>query len=614
MRAPAAPLLGAALCALVAACASSTASPGGVPTDGSAGRDGGGGGDAGVTCQVNILPVLPISFDTVVAAPGARLRVQGDLTGPPPSSVSWTWSATFADGTPVAVTQVGAAPSLVELPIDRPGSYTIAVEVGGLGRCAGRRNVVAANPKGNLASYRFRFTPPPSGDPTQDRDMQVIGGTPTGGNVIVLDQGMVVPFDTRDATTGQPTAAYLRLTDPAGSLVVEGRTTAAGPPVKLRLPSGTFDVLVVPDGDLAPLLLPGKRPADLAGAGPLMLGKGEPVAGRVLNGAGPVAGANVVLRAGTLPSTLVTTKGDGAFTLHAAAGTYAATVTWPLPGSSPSTLEAVLPPAPGLGVPSGGVAGLDIQIGSYETASLNLLVNVGTRVMFESSSSLDGLVGFTAGGQTSQAAARVRGEVVPIGDGTVTVPGLPAASYRVTVVPDPSGSDAITGLDVALAAGNNPRRTVAMSPKVSLSGNLLPSADAAGILLTAVDVTGDLPLAISGMTAAQGMFALAVSPARSYMLRVRPSPDQPLAPTVVAPFVVGAGGLALANQKVPLALLYAGEVRDHSAQNGSPATLVQVFCLASAASCADPDTPVAETVTASDGSFSLRLPDPGVTP
>jgi hypothetical protein len=50
---------------------------------------------------------------------------------------------------------------------------------------------------------------------------------------------------------------------------------------------------------------------------------------------------------------------------------------------------------------------------------------------------------------------------------------------------------------------------------------------------------------------------------------------------------------------------------DHSVQ-GIDRALIQVFCIASSPDCADTETPIAETVTVSDGSFQLLLPDPGV--
>jgi hypothetical protein len=638
-RAPTSGHAGAALALALAlaACSGASSAAGGPGRGGSGGGTGSGGsagGDAGAHCQVNILPVIPTSFDGLTAAPGARLRVSGSVTGLPPGNFSWTWTATFADGTPVPVTMVGVTPSLVELPIDQPGSYTIEVMLDGSLPCEGRRTVVAARAGGKLGSFRFRFVPPSDGDPVQEQEVQVVGGTPSGGNVIVLEAGTLVPVDTRDATTGQPAPAYVRFTDPSSGLVFETRAGTGAGAAHVRLPSATFQVLVVPDGDLAPILLAGKRPADLAGMATLSLARGEPVSGTVRDARGPVAGAHVVLHAGALPSTMATTGAAGTFTLRAAAGsTYAATVTVPLAGAATAgaadggagldpgapMLEAVLPATDGVTVPSGGVAGVDVAIGAYAPAALDLkiqptttpaTVETGTHALVLSVA-LDSLVTFAVGGQTRPASARARADLAPAADGSLAAANLPPASYHVTVVPGPDMPDAITAADLALPLAGAAPQPLPLIGKVSMSGRLLPTASAGDIALTAIDVTGDLPFAIPGATGADGMFAIAVSPERTYNLRARPGPDRALAPAVFASFAVAATPLTVGDQTMPAALLYAGQVRDHSALNGSPSTLVQVFCLEGAAGCDDPNTALAETVTASDGSFALSLPDPG---
>jgi hypothetical protein len=616
----------------VAACSGSSASSGGGGRGGSGGGTGAGGSptDAAAHCQVNILPVIPTSFDGLTAAAGARLRVSGDVTGLPPGNFTWVWTATFADGTPVPVTMVGVTPSLVEMPIDQPGSYTIEVMLDGSLPCEGRRTVVAARAGGKLASFRFRFVPPSDGDPVQEQEVQVVGGTPSGGNVIVLEAGTLVPIDTRDATTGQPAPAYVRFTDPSSGLVFETRAGTSAGAAEVRLPSATFQVLVVPDGDLAPTLLAGKRPSDLAGMGALALARGEPVSGTVSDAHGPVAGAHVVLRAGALPSTMATTGAAGTFTLHAAAGsTYAATVTVPLAGAASAgagaadggvgtdpgapMLDAMLPDTDGISVPQGGVAGVDVTIGNYTPAALDLKlmsaqgsVEAGTHALVKSLA-VDGLVMFAVGGQTRPASTYARADLVPAADGSLSAANLPPAAYDVTVVPGPDMPDAITATALTLPLTGTTPQALPLSQKVSMSGRLLPTVSAGNIALTAIDRTGDLPFAIPGATGADGMFAIAVSPNRKYALLARPGPNGALAPAVFTPIDTSMP----ISEQMPPALLYAGQVRDHSAVNGSPSTLVQVFCLEGTAGCNDPSTALAETVTASDGTFSLSLPDPG---
>jgi hypothetical protein len=75
--------------------------------------------------------------------------------------------------------------------------------------------------------------------------------------------------------------------------------------------------------------------------------------------------------------------------------------------------------------------------------------------------------------------------------------------------------------------------------------------------------------------------------------------------------IVESADMTVADQRMPAALLYAGTVVDHSLQ-GVAGALLQVFCLAGSAGCADGEAPLAETVSRSDGHFDLWLPDPGL--
>jgi hypothetical protein len=62
------------------------------------------------------------------------------------------------------------------------------------------------------------------------------------------------------------------------------------------------------------------------------------------------------------------------------------------------------------------------------------------------------------------------------------------------------------------------------------------------------------------------------------------------------------------------ALLYGRTLTSDQMSGGVGDVLVQVFCLATSPGCTDPETPIAETVSRSDGYFQVMLPDPGVTP
>jgi hypothetical protein len=95
-------------------------------------------------------------------------------------------------------------------------------------------------------------------------------------------------------------------------------------------------------------------------------------------------------------------------------------------------------------------------------------------------------------------------------------------------------------------------------------------------------------------------------------LRALPRVGATLANATFPPFAVSNAAPPVQDRTMPPALLYAGRVVDPSLQ-GVGAALVQAFCRAADSGC-DPAVPVAETVTRSDGTFRLMLPDPDGTP
>jgi hypothetical protein len=206
----------------------------------------------------------------------------------------------------------------------------------------------------------------------------------------------------------------------------------------------------------------------------------------------------------------------------------------------------------------------------------------------------------------------VRRSLHPATDGTVSTGGVPPSNYVMTVFPASAMStDAVTTMPLDLTTPPTQPMPMSLSKKVTLMGRLLPAAEAWGTQLVALDADG-LPIVSQGSVAADGSFALAVSPGRSYQLQAVPGPDQALARASFSTTEVPAGGLAGQDHDMPAALLFAGRVVDPSLQ-GVGTALVQAFCLASAA-CEYPSVPVAETITRSDGTFQLMLPDPGGTP
>jgi hypothetical protein len=611
----------------------------------------GAGGTGGTgNCSIAISALVPSSFDGLQAGASLRLRVQGAVSGRTPDVFSWSWSAVFADGEEVPVSSpIPAQPSIAEIPVDRAGTYTLHAELvagggasaaagggGGSGgnssgpKCSGDRTVPVAAVGGRLASFRLRVTPPAaSGLPAQEMERQVTGGTASGGNALALAPGITVPLDVRSEgsdASNQALAAYVRLTDVASGAVLEGRSATAGL-ASLRVPPGMYEMLVVPDGDVAPALFPA-RSAGLLAASPAVMDAGVAVTGHVVDATGAgVAGVTVALRAGALPSTRAVSDAGGAFQVRARPGTFGVTVVSPLPGG---TLEATLPEAGGLTL-AAGAAPLDLRIALAAVTPARAQITVAAaaasslgaaaRVTLQSAAPVDpaATLSVGAGGPPLAMSGLVRASFTPASGGQVVADGLPRAAYVVTVYPgDASTEDALTVATVDLSQAKS---TVTLARKVMMHGKLLPAASAGGARVLAVD-DGGLPVAAAADAGSDGTYAIAVSPLRSYALRALPRPDQPLARTLFPPVDVGSADVDLAARSMPSALRWSGRVLDPSV-NGVGGALVQAFCTPSssssetsplAGSCADLTVPVAETVTAGDGSFELMLPDPGVAP
>jgi hypothetical protein len=610
----------------LAACSGSAggSSPpnGSTGTAGSTGAAGTSGGPPPLGCLINILPIAPSSFDGLVAGPGAMLRVRGELTGTFGPSFDWKWSVTLADGSPVEVIEVGNDPSLIEFALDSFGTYSIAVELTGSDHCAGGRTVTVARPGARLASFRVRVTPPPaSGLPAQDLERQVVGGAPSGGNTLALVVGIRVPLDVRRAADDTPLGAYVRLTDAVSGAVVETRTTRDAPGLVTVAP-GSYAMLVVPEGDVAPALYPVRSAAALVGT-TLMMDDGATVNGTVMDAAGkPIAGAAVVLRAGALVSTTGSTDSAGAFHLYARSGTFGVTVVSSLTAGA---LESKLAAAGGVVVdtaiatPTAPLA-LKIQPGPLAEAAVALTaqdaVSLGpaARVTLEAVEPLANIATVTMGvAAPRMMAGDVRVTIAPKADGTLTTGGLPRGRYRMTVYPADAGSrDGVTSTELDLRAGNLAPLSLPLSPKVKLSGKLLPATMASGVRLLALDEAG-LPITATADAGPGGVFELAVSPLRRYTLRALPRPDQLLARASFPAVGVASVDVIVPDRSMPRALLFAGRVVDPDL-HGVGTSLVQAFCISGAPGCADDQTPVAETVTRSDGTFQVMLPDPDGTP
>ncbi|MES1210652.1 MAG: carboxypeptidase-like regulatory domain-containing protein, partial [Pseudomonadota bacterium] len=356
----------AMLAAAVTGCSGQLASSSGGFGTGTGGMSGGSGsGGSGTNlCAIAIQPVAPASLDGLSAAIGTFVRLRGQITGSAvPGAGTWSWSATHADGLSIDVRRPQDDPALVDVSLPRVGSYSVVATFSdGSLTCVGTAQWVVAAPTARTAFFTFRVTPPSGALPEQETlPVAVLGGTPIGNHVISLDSGLGVLLNPVDPN-GTRVPAYVRATETTSGLFQERHTTIADPSASFLLPPGRYDVLVVPDGDFAPLLLTNKRPDQLAVMSTIVVGGGTPITGHVLDSAGaPVAGAHVSLRAGPLPSTVGTTDATGAYKLLARPGSFSARVAlgptlpaWELAsnaadaalGTTPATMEVRLTTLP----------------------------------------------------------------------------------------------------------------------------------------------------------------------------------------------------------------------------------------------------------------------------
>jgi hypothetical protein len=620
-------------CLALGACGSSSSArnPSGAAGNatGAAGSTGSAGAGGGLPmCQVDILPVLPMSFDGLAAGPTAKVRVRGSVTGPVQPSFEWRWTVSLADGTPETVEPVAASDaSLVEFATEAFGTYTIAVDLMGTGTpCHGQRTITVAKPGANVASFRLHVTPPSTASvPAQDLTRQVTGGTPSGGNTLALDPGIDVGYDVGHAGTGVAVPSYVRFTEVNTGVVIEAHSVAGAPNV-VRVAQGTYRMLVVPDGDIAPLAFPPRTAFDISSCG-LDIDDGVALGGTVADAAGkPVAGATVVLRNDDLLSTTGKTDATGAFHLRARAGTFGLTVVTPLAAGG---LEARLAAAGGLVVdataPTPALA-IKLQTSALVTGTVSLSATDPTSLGPTARVSIEGqklpgapapplpnVATLTVGAGAPRAlAGDVHFSLHPGTDGTVSTGGVPAGKYDVTVFPASADtSDGVTKFNLDLTTGSL-ARPVSLLPKVMLTGTLLPAAASMGVLMVAQDKDG-LPVTAQGDAGPDGSFALAVSQGLTYAMRALPRADQALARASFKDVPVSNMAETGLAYDMPPALLFSGRVVDPGLQGVSTA-LVQAFCVAKGPGCDDPSVPVAEAITRSDGTFWFMLPDPDGRP
>ncbi len=578
----------------------------------------------GCSAQNDCYGVPTTSFDGLQSGSVLRLRamLQG-YTGP------WTWtvsvvpshtpSATTSaskSGDTITPTLVDATGSIVDIQLSVPGDYTVTPQApDSTCKFGDGRPIRVAEPA--VPQYLFRATPPSSSRlPTVEK----LVSADFDASTQALELGALDP---QDVTTLWPTdpsrfplPAYLRVTSPSLTFAIEG-DTSTGPLVANLVPTLSYNVLVLPDQGWAPLLAQG-TPDVLSAEATLRVSPGIAVSGRAEDAQHKALGnVRVLLRKDTLPiSTVGTSASDGSFSMLTRGGTLSAVI---VPPAGQGFAEAHVTDDAGLVLPADATSvAMRMQWAALATGTVKVTVRgadgnplPGALVHVENSAELPAVGTLHVAVDTSPelaiaATGGARVDGVTDAQGVATLGRVPTGSYHVTVAPPSSGVLAVATRDLMVPAAGL-AADVALAPLQMLRGTLTGlDSTLEHAQVSAYDYGVLAPLAMTqAVVAADGTWSLPASPGRpyelvvdvvrgslkrSFVLATGVTVDQPLATAAVpAPRpwtgVVSGGGKALAG------------------------VLVQAFCVVSPSSpCVDATMPVAEGVTAADGTITLSLP------
>jgi len=596
---------------------------GGVGGSSNAGGSTGYGG-AAPGCFLSIQPVVPSSF-SIGAGPGVVMRVQGRALGTT-AKLTWSWVVTYSDGngTQIPTTSIAldeATPgTVVEFPVEKPGQYQIAASVTGDARCSITTQVLTAIASTGMA-FNFRTT-------TDQYPVQETTVKPSGDPVYIsLSPGTPVALTPLDDTYDSLLPSYVRITSPSTSFGIEGDTTRT-PLSAMLLPYLNYDVLIVPEGPIAPLLL-SLNP--VSSWWKPTVDAGITLVAQTLDAhAQPLHGVRLLLKRGAVPSTLGISDALGLLTLQA----------------RPGSLTALIVPPDGSGLPTAtvtdtfdlttaGLPTLTMQWDDFPTGTLAVQVMrpdgitpvANAQVWLASRPDAYRAGVLSVGDAISlPAAGSVAASATTGDDGRATLPPYPAGSYVVTVVPPGSAAAAAVTTVPAVVPAGPASQTITLASKVALTGALGPLPASAGALIRAVDAgspatsldpgTPATGTAVSTQAASDGTFSLSVDPNRTYEL-------------IIQPVQTGAGSIGRAVMKtssgatatnlgkitLPAGQLYQGTVTlmGTSTPRAVPNAFIQVYCAPSAIDCVDPAVSLAEATSRGDGTFSVILPQAAAT-
>jgi hypothetical protein len=577
--------------------------------------------DAGASIGycAQLIPISAPSFQDLPAGPGRKLRVRVQASDPTAPPATWTWNVAHGDGagTDVPVVALDPQATEVEFPLEQPGRYTL--EVGASVRsipCTVTALAFAVASDQRLGQFRVRVTPPEGQFPVQELRVQAMAGKPLAMGLL-LEQGQPVTFQPRDDRGG--IASYVRVSQLGSSLAVEGHTGHADFKPAL-LGAASYDVLFVPDEEVAPYVVLGQTPAMLNVLSQ-KLSPGAALTGKLLDGAGaPMKDGRVILRAGALTSTVGASSATGDFALRVRPGQFAVTVSPPPASGLP---ELTLAPESGLTIGEVPAAGaVEVKWAAVTPAPVGLMVTTaaglpaaGARLRLERVAPLPaaGTLIYTAPGASPishMVPGYVRLNGVVTTDGSGNLPGVPPGAYRLLITPsDADRLSALTTVTLDIPAGGLANRMVRLVNKVKLRGTLLP-AESTGTKIFATPQELDPPRPVASATVGPGgAYQLDVDPERLYVVWADPGVGKPR--VQLARVRAAADGAQVPDRTLPKALAFTGTLV--SAPNGYPVpnAVIQVLCEMAASSCLDPGVVLSEGVSDRAGKFTLSVPDPG---
>jgi hypothetical protein len=526
-----------------------------------------------------------------VADPAAPIRAQAQVFDSA-GITDYQWFVMY-NGGDVAWTYEAQDHSQIDFVAANPGTYYVRVVITGPTQCPEADAALpVSSGTGQFVDYRMRVYPPAgTGAPPQERVIHVEAGTNTPAD-FTLDPGQVFSGTVKNGATGVP--AYLRFMPAASPKGYVETFSAANGGYSTRLLAQGHQVLVIP---MAPGLAPALLPWDLSTT-TLTVDAGNAVTGTVKDGAGAaLAGAQVQLTSGGVPSSLATTAADGSFTVRTSFAPSA-------------TVDVAVTPPAGKGLPvlaATGSFGSSIAIQYANAATCNLgstpvkrgaTTEPGARVTVVGTIASAG----TIGGGTAAGTVRIAATA----DGTAHLPSMLVPRAALSAVVDLGQGDlVVAALDTQACAAQTidaPARAIATGTAVTTGGTPITSVAIEALPIGALALAGTPPVVTTAD--GSGAFSLALASGGRYDITF----VDPLGNS--APLVVDAANAAdvPVTAMLPKALRVSGKLGVYNSPNPVVGASVQMLCL----SCGAATPPVAEAATNQISSFALGIPDPGM--